>query len=204
VMTGENRKPREDEWITELWTYAGDTMETGKRRSAWYTPGRDRVLYEPDKKASHIPGCQYATRVARVPGQGGDERTVTWRRTPVTFDSPHPDLEWRAAVEAEAHGHRAAIERAALARRAKADPAVNRVLADLEALAGPMTYAQRDGLIAIVTRKVYRAEPPRTAAARAAAADRQRAAIAAAREEGRRAAEAVIADRDEAPGGEAR
>jgi hypothetical protein len=156
----------EKKWAVEEWTYGGDTGAGKDKRSIWYGPDPDRrrLLYVPDKGRRYAVGYLYAVEVARVPANPADPDApvagATWRRGNPTYLRPQPDREWAARLQADAHARDQQVAQEQLEKRARRDPGpLDEAIEPLERLAATMTYAQRDALIAMVTRKLYRANP---------------------------------------------
>jgi hypothetical protein len=140
----------------ERWTYGGQAAgRTRARVAVWYDENRAKLLYAPDKGARYVPGAVYEVQVRR----DGDQ---IQRLGAAVFQGRNPDPEWAAQVEAGAYAGDRQIAADALERRAARDTELDKLLAPVEAAAAGMTYAQRDALIALVTRRVYRANPERS------------------------------------------
>jgi hypothetical protein len=162
-MTDTDTQPPPDgDYAPEEWTYGGLTLGSdGKKWAVWYTPDPERrpLNYAPDKGTHYVVGCQYTVLARRQPRADG-KGEQTWKRGKGEFLRQHPDPEWRAQVQATAYHHDQEIEADKLEKRAKRDPgALDDAMAPLIRVAATMPYAQRDALIAIVTRKIYQARP---------------------------------------------
>jgi hypothetical protein len=140
-----------DGFETELWTYAGRAPGSKVAQAdVWYDADREPHRYAPDKGVRYVVGHVYRVLVKRP------EMT---KRTGGEFAGRHGDPDWVARLEAEAYAGDRAIAAAQVERRAaRADGELTRLIAPLEAVAAGMSYAQRDALAALVTRRIYRAE----------------------------------------------
>jgi hypothetical protein len=147
--------PADGERHGEVWAYAG--LAPGVKRATvavWYDANRRRLAFKPLTGTRPVPGCLYRVEVTR------DGTSVTRHGEPV-YDGP-ADGEWYAQLEAEALAGAREIARESLERKMARDGSqLGALIAPLEQAAATMTYAQREALLALVTRRVYRAERPR-------------------------------------------
>lgn len=149
----------QDPGITELWTYGGITAgnKSAEKFDVWWTADRDQLYYGLTKGRSYVVGHVYTVQVHREAGEDG--KMTTRRLTWPEYKGRQPDTDWGAQVAAEAYASERELARQALERRAKRDPGpLDEAIAPLEKLAASMSYAQREALIAMVTRRVYRAQ----------------------------------------------
>lgn len=165
-MTTETETPAapagEHEWKTEQWTFGG-AVGTGKdARHIWYDEDRNKLRYTPDKGARYVVAGVYATPVRREPRADG-EGDQTWRRSSVRYAGPQPDRDFAAKVEAEAYAAQIEIETERAENKHRRDPGVlDELVAPIERVAASMTYAQREALLALIARRVHRANLGRT------------------------------------------
>jgi hypothetical protein len=144
--------PDPSERHTELWTYGG--VHPGVKRAKvaiWYDEGRKRLAFAPIPGTHPAPGCVYRVEVTRAGGK------VT-RHTDPVYEGPS-DGDWYARCEAEALVGANEIAAASLERKMARDGGqLAELIAPLEEIAGGLNYAQREALVALVTRKIYRAD----------------------------------------------
>jgi hypothetical protein len=140
-------------WAAEPLVYGGTAAgKTVARVAVWYDEQRNQLVFSPDKGRHYVIGGVYDTEVRR--DAGGQVKS---RRGTPRFTGRHPDTEWVAVLEADDYAAQQKIAAGQLERRARRDPEIAKVLQPVEAFAAGLNYAQRDALIALITRTVYRA-----------------------------------------------
>jgi hypothetical protein len=162
--TDTTETPAEGEhYPVERWTYGGHAAGAKTPKlEVWYTTDRTRLLYKPEPGRAYVTGCVYEMEVRREPRDDG-EGVVTRRMTWPAFVGQEPDRDWASQIQADAYANERELAADALEKRIKRSPGpLEDVLAAVEKAAAPMTYAQRDALIAMLTRRVYRANLGRT------------------------------------------
>lgn len=138
---------------TEPWTYGGVVPGKGaERRAAWYDPDGKRHTFAVDKGQHYVVGGVYELRLA----DAGDGKVTRLGRP--AFLHRHPDPVFAAQVEAAAYAADRSIAVGVMERRMARDGGqLGALIAPLVKVATGMPYPQRDALIALVTREVYRA-----------------------------------------------
>lgn len=143
-------------FTAERWTYGGTAPGATRAKVAvWYDADRRRLLFAPDKGAHPVPGCVYEVQVRR---NGASMQ----RLGAAVFIGRHDDPAWVAQLEAGAYAADRELAADQLERRAARDSTFDDLLAPVVRVAAGMTYAQRDALIALITRRVYQAKKPRS------------------------------------------
>jgi hypothetical protein len=151
------KKTIEGTWGTEPLTYGGTAKgKTVARLSVWYDQDRADAAFTPDKGRHYAIGGVYDTEVCR-----DAEGAIVGRRGTPRFTGTHPDTEWVAALEADDYAAQQKIATGQLERRAARDSEIDKALQPVEDLAAGLNYAQRDALVAMVTRRIYRARAGR-------------------------------------------
>jgi hypothetical protein len=147
------KKPTEGTWAAEPLTYGGTAQgKTRARLAVWYDEARTKLAFDVDRGRHYTVGGVYLTEVCRDAAGKALRRQGTPR-----FTGMHPDTGWVAALEADDYAAQQHIAQGQLERRAARDPEIAKVLGPVEDLAAGLNYAQRDALVAMLTRTVYRA-----------------------------------------------
>lgn len=138
---------------TEPWTYGGVAPGKGaERRAVWYDPDGKRRTFAVDKGQHYVVAGVYELRLT----DAGDGK-VTRLGLP-KFLHRHPDPVFTAQVETAAYAADRQIATGVMERRMARDGGqLAALIAPLAKVATGMPYPQRDALIAVVTREVYRA-----------------------------------------------
>jgi hypothetical protein len=140
-------------WGPEVLTYGGASFDKSKIVSVWYDADRHGLVFGKEP-ASRVVGGRYEFLVQREDGD------VKRRRGSGTYRGRDGDDEWVAGLEAGDAQARRRLGMDQAERRAKRDPKLRRLTELVENVAADMTYDQREGLVSILSRAVYRARRP--------------------------------------------
>lgn len=137
----------------EPWTYGGVAAagQGTSRRAVWYDPDGKRHTFAVDKGTHYVVAGVYELRLT------GDPGSLVRHGLP-KFLHRHPDPVFTAQVEAAAYAAQRKIADGVMERRMARDGgALAALIAPVVKVAAGMPWSQRDALVAVVTREIYRA-----------------------------------------------
>jgi hypothetical protein len=141
-------------WAPEILVYGGAVWDDGKIKSIWLDEARTRLVFSKEP-ASRVPGGRYEFAVKRVNDH------VTTRRGDGRYLGRLDDADAVAGMEAADRAAHKSAAVAAAERKARREPRLAALLGQVEAVAAGMDWTAREGLVSLITQRIYRAERSR-------------------------------------------